>query len=399
MRILHIASRVPYPLIDGARIVMHQLIVALVRLGHDVTVVAVDDQKVDAEPLRRIVDLHVEQIPVRPRAIGALGSLFSDRPFSQVRRDRSNVYTLLDHLHARKPFGVVIADQAHIAQYGAYVKQRYGIPYILRSHNVEHEIYRRHLSTVTNWLMRRYVAMQTMRWERFERSQHAMADYCLAITDRDAETIARFAPDVPVATIPAAVDLCAFPYHDPDERESDSVVLLGNMGWPPNRNAVLWFTEQVLPHLRRSRPSTVVHLIGENPPVDELPAQSETFRIHGRVDSIAPFYSRVAVGLVPLNVGGGMRVKMLEMMASGLPVVATRLGAEGNRAEAGRHYLSADTPDAFAGEVVRLLTHPGLRSELARSARAFVEDAYSLDSIAGRIEEILHHLVEKRINA
>ena len=94
-----------------------------------------------------------------------------------------------------------------------------------------------------------------------------------------------------------------------------------------------------------------------------------------------------------------MRVKMLEMMASGLPVVATRLGAEGNRAEAGRHYLSADTPDAFAGEVVRLLTHPGLRSELARSARAFVEDAYSLDSIAGRIEEILHHLVEKRINA
>src|SRR5690606_36644854 len=125
---------------------------------------------------------------------------------------------LLDRLHGQEGFDVVYSDQAHIAQYGAYMKERYGLPYMLRSHNIEHEIYRRHTDTVRNPLMRAYLNVQCRRWERFVIEQFRLADSCAAITMRDREAIARFAPELPCETLPAAVDLTAFPYTPVEER-------------------------------------------------------------------------------------------------------------------------------------------------------------------------------------
>jgi len=399
MRILDITSRIPFPLIDGARIVMHQTIVGLVRSGHHVTVVAIDEEDTRTDELRELVELHVVSVRVRSRVAGALRTLFSPRPFSQVRKDRPEVYALLDRLQASAPFDVVIADQAHIAQYGAYMKRTYGVPYVLRSHNVEHEIYRRHVPTIANPILRRYVAVQADRWERFEREQHRAADACIAITERDAAAISAMAPGVPIATIPVAVDLSAFPYTDPETREPNSLVLLGNMAWPPNRISLLWFTREILPLIRESHPDTVVHVIGDNPPRSELPPESPVFQLHGRVDRIADYYGRITIGVIPLVVGGGMRVKMVEMMSSGMPIVATQLGAEGNASIPGVHYLSGNTPSEFAQAVVRLLEHPDERCRLARNARALAEEAYDLDRNIARVDEIIQDLVSGRVHA
>ncbi len=260
---------------------------------------------------------------------------------------------------------------------------------MLRLHNIEEEIYRRHTETISNPLMRAYLELQTGRWARFELEQIASADACIAITRRDQATIERLAPGMSVCTIPAAVDLERFPWYGAGQRDPASVILLGDMAWLPNRDAAIWFAEEILPIVRREFPDLVVHLVGDNPPLRNLPPSDERFRIEGRVPSIAPFYEKATLGLIPLRVGGGMRVKMVEMMASGLPIVSTSRGAEGNEAVPGEHYLAADSAGDFAAAIIRLLGDEQLRRGLSERARAFVSDFYALEQTGRKLERLL----------
>jgi glycosyltransferase involved in cell wall biosynthesis len=397
MKILDITSRLPYPLVDGARICMYQLVYGLAGYGHDIHVVAVEEEgETNPGPLADFSKVHIVHVDNPPKAIGALATLFNPNPYTQQKRERKEVYELLDRLQREVGFDVVIADQAHIAQYGAYMKRTYGLPYILRCHNIESEIYKRHVGTLRNPFMRSYVDLQARRWERFEEEQMQLADACVAITRRDESAIGEMAPGVPVITVPAAADLSAFPYNDPAGREANSMIVLGNMAWLPNRDAAIWFGEEIFPLIRKRRPDSVVHIVGDNPPTAQLPPASEHFRIEGRVPEIAPYYERIALGLIPLNVGGGMRVKMVEMMSSGLPIVSTSQGAEGNEAIAGEHYLAADTPEEFADAVVRLLGDAALRERLARAARDFVAETYSIERTSGKLESLIFDLIERK---
>lgn len=393
MKVLDIASRLPYPLTDGGRICMFQAVQGLAALGHQVHVVAVDEESTDPGPLADLADVHVVGIPAVPRALGALKTLFNPRPYSQAKRDLPEVYRLLDRLQQEIGFDVVHADEIHIAQYGAYMKRKYGLPYMLRCHNIEYEIYRRHTDTVGNPLLRPYLELQTARWKRFEREQLAMADACAAITRRDADMIRSWVPSTTVKVIPAAVDLERFPFVPVERREERSLIILGNMQWPPNRDAAIWFAKEILPLVVREVPDVVCYLVGDNPPLAQLPAPSANFRIEGRADAIGPYYERVAVGLIPLRVGGGMRVKMVEMMGSGIPVVSTSRGAEGNDAIPDEHYLAADDPAEFAAKTVRLLRDRSERERLSEQGYRFALGHYALEQVSRNLEALLKEVV------
>lgn len=395
MNILGITSRVPYPPTDGARICMYQAVRSLAGRGHTVHLVAVEDEEIDTSPLQPLCQLHQVRFTPLPTAIGAGLTLFNERPYTVWKKDLDRVYPLLDSLQAKHRFDAMYVDQAHVAQYGAYMKSRYGLPYFLRSHNVEHEIYRRHLSRVTNPLMRRYLVLQCRRWERFEVAQTRRADTCAAITQRDLEAIRAFAPGLPLRTIPAAVDLSAFPFRPVAQREPNSMIMLGNMAWAPNRDSAIWFANEVLPLITQKFPMAICHLVGADPPLRQLPTDSPNLKIHGKVNSIGEFYSRVGIGLIPLRVGGGMRVKMVEMMSAGIPIVSTAIGAEGNDAEPGIHYLAADRPQDFADAVVRLLNDAELRTRLSEASFQLAQRTYSLDSVGAHYQAMIELAVQR----
>lgn len=400
MNILDITPRFPFPLTDGALICMYQTILSLSRLGHRLCVVALDQAQtppVLQAPIAALAELHTVQYTPAPRWLGAIRTLLSHAPYTQKKRDLPQVYRLLDKLQSEHGFQAMIVDEIHVAQYGAYMKKKYGIPYLLRLHNVEHEIYRRHAYTVGNPLMRAYLGLQTRRWERFEAEQWATADVCASITHRDACTVHRHCPDVPSLTLPAAVDLSAFPYAGTHHREPNSMIVLGNMSWEPNRDAAVWFANRILPLILREVPDAVCYLVGSHPPLIQLPASGGNLRIEGRVDSIAGYYNRVTLGLIPLRVGGGMRVKMVEMMASGIPVVSTSQGAEGNMAQPGKHFALADEPEAFAAAVVRLLQNPAERQRLSEAAYEFASSTYSLQKVGEKLDEIVTGISQNTI--
>jgi polysaccharide biosynthesis protein PslH len=389
VKILHISSKLPYPLIDGARICMYRSIEGLAALGHEIHLVAFDETYSDPGPLAAMARVHVVPLRTRPNAIGALLTLAKRRPYTQLKREVADAHPMLDRLHEKERFDVVLADEIHVASYGAYMKGRHGVPYLLRTHNVEYEIYRRHTDTVRNPLMKAYLELQTERWRRFEVEQFASADALAAITRRDQTMIESMAPGRLVRTIPAAVDLASFPFRDSGVREEASMIMLGDMKWPPNRDAALWFTHEILPRVVAEIPSARLDLLGGNPPIAQLPATSANLRVEGRVPDVAPYFERATLGLIPLRVGGGMRVKMIEMMSAGMPIVSTGQGAEGNEATDGEHYLRADDATAFAAAIVRLLRDRSERDRLARAGRTFVEGRYALDVVARSLEELL----------
>lgn len=396
MKILGITSRLPWPLTDGARIVMYHAVRGLAARGHELHLVAPEEGSgpFDSGPLEEYCRLHVVPHTLRPRAVDAALTIGRSRPTTQLRKDIPAVYPLLDDLVRHVGFDAFYIDQSHVASYGEYVSTAHRLPYLFRSHNVEHEIWRRHTDRETNPMMKRWLQSQCRKWERYEVDQMSRADLCAAITDRDAETIRGLLPETPVVTIPAAVDLDRFVFVPLERREPATLLLLGGMNWAPNRDAAIWFASEILPLIQRASPDVRVRLVGESPPIDELPPASETLMIEGSVDDILPYYQSATVGLIPLRVGGGMRVKMVEMMASGLPIVATPIGAEGNDATAGEHYLEAATPEAFAAEVVRLLGSTDRRRAFSEAGRRFVEEHYSIDRIGRRYESAIEQACE-----
>ncbi len=395
MKILEITSKLPWPPTDGARIVMEQGARELAARGHDIHIVAVGESSPGATPLEEIAQVHAVEGRRIPRLLGVAVSLTTTAPYTQWKRDRRCVYDQLDRLEAEVGFDVVLVEEIHVAQYGAYMKRRHGLPFVLRSHNVEFEVYDRHADTVANPLVRAFIRMQGGRWRRFELPHYAEADEVIAITERDAASIAAHVPTARVSTVPAAVDLERFAYVGEEGRDAASLVMSGHLAWAPNADAAMWVADDVLPSIRSRVPEVVLYLIGAEPPRDRLPADSEWFRIEGHVASIAPFYTRSTLGLIPLRAGGGMRVKLIEMMAAGLPVVSTSLGAEGNPAEPGVHYVRADTAPDFADAVVRLLQHPDERRAMAERARRFVAETFSQDRIGRRLEERLVDVVAR----
>lgn len=396
MKILGITSRLPWPLTDGARIVMYQGLRGLASRGHDVHLVTLEEGtgRLDLGDLPEFATLHVHRYVPESRVLGALQSILHPRPYTHLRKDYPEVHAILDRLIDEVDFDVVYADQSHTAHYASRVARKWDLPYLFRSHNVEHEIWRRHLERSRWSPIRPWLASQYRKWKRFEIEEMGYADLCAAITDRDAETIRGLLPELEVMTIPAAVDLDRFGFVDASQRDSATLLLLGGMGWAPNRDAAIWFSNEILPRVRREIPEVVTVIVGSDPPYKELPSTDEQFRVEGYVDDILPYYRSATVGVIPLRVGGGMRVKIVEMMASGLPCVSTPIGAEGNRAVGGEHFVEGSDAAEIAHGIVRLLKSRDSREEVAVAARRFVEETYGFDAVAELYERAVRRAVE-----
>ncbi len=194
-------------------------------------------------------------------------------------------------------------------------------------------------------------------------------------------------------TVANGVDLKFFT-PSPDEPDRESLVFVGAMHWRPNQDAVTWFVEEVLPLLRDRRPDVSLVVVGQAPPphiqkLDSLPG----VHIAGRVEDVRPYVDSAAVYVVPLRIGGGTRLKILEALAMKKAIVSTSVGAEGLNVTDGADIMLADTADEFAEKVDMLLRDVALRRELGERGRKLVEEQYGWDKLADRLEKFLREFV------
>jgi glycosyltransferase involved in cell wall biosynthesis len=239
--------------------------------------------------------------------------------------------------------------------------------------------------------IRRYGAYWKLR--RYERSLFEKFDLCLVTSARDCERIADYIPlaAAQIGLVPNGVDLESF-RPDGIQPIDDSLVFSGALTYEPNYDAIDFFLREIMPRIRESRPAVSLTVTGATVgvPLHSLPADS---RVHytGYLLDIRPVVAGSMVAIVPLRRGAGTRLKILEAMALGTPVVSTTKGAEGLEVEPENHLLIADEPGEFAAQTLRLLGDPGLRTRLAGNARRLVQARYGWGSIARDFA----HMVER----
>ncbi|MCS6862680.1 MAG: glycosyltransferase family 4 protein, partial [Abditibacteriales bacterium] len=186
----------------------------------------------------------------------------------------------------------------------------------------------------------------------------------------------------------------------PEKRQPNSLLFVGWFKHPPNVDGLLYFCDEILPLVKKALPEVRLTVVGGDAPPEIQALSSETVRLTGRVESVTPYLDSHRVAIAPLRYGAGMKTKVIESLASGVPTVTTSVGAEGIGLVHGRHAFIADTPDEFAQAIVRLCQDDELWRQVSVASRRFVEQHCSLEVAERQIEvlvERLTHLRPKRL--
>jgi len=381
MKVLLLTQVLPYPPDSGPKVKTWNVIKYLKSAGHSVTLLSFvrGDQSAEVAHLRQYCDevftVPMDRGPVQD-GLALLRSLATQQPWMMVRDDRVAMRDLVARVSSDTQFDIAHADQLNMAQYAAQVR---GARKILDAHNALWVLYRRLAQTMSWRSPRRLILERDWRLlKTYEGNICRTFDGLLAVSEEDRAALAEAAGrPLDTVVIPIAIDTDEVPLV-PRQSDANHIIHIGTMYWPPNVDAIKWFIQDVLPHIRQQRPNAVFDCIGARPP-QELVAFNDKglgVNVTGYVPDPSPYLQQAGVMVVPVRAGGGIRVKILNGMSQGLPMVTTTIGCEGIAVEHGRHALIADTPQAFADAVVQVLDNRGLADDLGRNGRMLAEAKY-----------------------
>jgi glycosyltransferase involved in cell wall biosynthesis len=262
-------------------------------------------------------------------------------------------------------------------------------PRVVVAHNVESVIWRRYAEAEANPLRRWYIRRQYHKYERFERQALAAVDRAVAVSELDAARLHDEFGVAPVDVVDNGVDTAAFA-PQPTPRDPARILFLGSLDWRPNLDAVGQLLDRVFPALRQRVPAARLWLVGRNPPpwLCQRVATTPGVELHANVPDVVPFLASCGLMVVPLRVGGGSRLKILEALACGTPVVSTRVGAEGLCLEPGRHLTVVEGVEDLVPALAAAVADPGGMAEQARRGRELVLRRYDWDALADRMEAV-----------
>jgi glycosyltransferase involved in cell wall biosynthesis len=381
--ILLLTQVLPYPPDSGPKVKTHNVIKYLAR-QHRVTLASFvrGDQQADATALKQHCAA-VHTVPIdRPawRDGLALGqSLLTGQPWMMLRDDRAAMRQLVRQLSMQTRFDIAHADQLNMAQYALRVP---GARLLLDLHNALWLLYKRLAETMPRGPRRMLLERDWRLLKRYEGALCRRAHAVLAVSDEDRIALAEaIGPEHPAAqtihVVPISIDGDAVPaiVRAPDAQR---LMHVGTMYWPPNIDGMHWFIDAILPLIHAELPQTGFDIIGARPPKSLHDAAERDPRVNvtGYVEDVYPLLTQCAVFVVPLRAGGGMRVKILNALAQGLPIVTTSLGCEGIVLRHGEHALIADTPADFAAAVLALLQDRTRAAALGQAARRLFEARY-----------------------
>ena len=276
----------------------------------------------------------------------------------------------------------------------AITRSASGIPFVLDEHNIEYLLLRR-LAEVETSPDRKafgYIEAAKVRWE--EVKAWRQCDGAVFTSQADLDVMRAPFPEKPACVVPNGVDAEYFSPSD-DEPERSTVVFTGSINYRPNTDAVAYFIKEVMPQLLRLKPSAKFVVVGQGAPDSLLRMADANVEFTGAVPDVRPYVARAAVVIAPLRVGSGTRLKILEALAMGKPVVTTTIGCEGLSVVDGEHLVVADDPQPFAEAVARLMTDRKLATELGRSGRALIERDYSWSVVVQHLERFHTQLIRK----
>ncbi|HPA81443.1 MAG TPA: glycosyltransferase family 4 protein [Thermoanaerobaculales bacterium] len=389
LSILIVATKSPWPPVDGGRVVVLNTVDALAAAGHLVTLVAPVDAAAGSAAVQAALGgrCRAELVPVRARAVpaAALSSVLRGRPLTVERHRLWEVEERVRRLLAAESFDVVQAEQVQaVAQ--AAPAGRAGVPLVYRAHNVESALWT-YAAAFARPLAAMLLRLEARRLAAAERAAVRRADATIVLTELDAAPMRRAVgpgPRIERLPVPHAARL---PAADAALAGRPAVVTLASPSWMPSRETALQVAAQWWPVVRRRLPGAILHCFGG---VDGGPLEGVEW--HGAPADSAAAFPRDAVLAIPARHPTGVPVKALEAWARGLPVVASSETAAALEATAGRELVVTDGPEALAEGLERLVGDPALRARLVEGGRARLRSHHDQAIVAGRLAELYRSL-------
>jgi polysaccharide biosynthesis protein PslH len=393
MRILYLAPWFPYPLDTGARIRIYYLLRALAR-QHEVSLFTLDPSGWAPAQMDEVAPL-CERAAIVKRDLFRPGPLRSATRFLSfapvVAQPVPEMQSLVRQAHAGRAFDVAIAATAFMA---AYVVQLPNVRRVLEEHNCH-----------TRWMHERFLAQTSFvrrvrcwaSWRKsavYEARLFPRFDLISMVSTQDADGARSLLPGQrpAVEILPNGVD-CARNRPGLAAAIPGRLVFSGSLAYQANYDAMQWFLAEVYPTLHRVVPDLSLTITGSIDGVDLSKLSLDpTVQVTGYLDDVRPSVAQASVCVVPIREGGGTRLKILEAMALGTPVVATRKGAEGLDVSDGQHLMLADDPAQFIESTLRILQDPALRDAVISNGRCLVEVKYDWEAIGERFVQLIEGL-------
>jgi glycosyltransferase involved in cell wall biosynthesis len=397
VRLLFLSMTLPAPPDNGHKLRTWSLLRGLFAEGHQTTLLAFaapGEEGRDTAHLRalcrevEVVRLDAPSLASGSGALGRLRALATGSAYAERRYRSAEMARRAARRLASADFDAVVADTV----FSTVNLPPGGVPLVLNNADVEHLVLERFVRWTRNPAQRAYASVEARRLRRFEAAACGRAAVAMPCSHVDEAVLRSLSPGLRTVVVPNVVDAEAYAPAAPAEGEI--VSFQGGLDWYPNRDAVRFFAARVLPLVRRARPSVRFVVAGRNPParfrreMQRLPGVELT----GTVPDMRPVVARSSVCVVPLRIGSGTRIKILEAAAMARPVVSTTLGAEGLDFVDGRDILLADEPGAFAGAVAALLSDAARRRSIGDAARRRVQQGYSPAVLRQQLRRALAHV-------
>ena len=391
MKILFLSRWFPYPTDNGSKLRIYNLLRGLARY-HDVTLLSFADRpdvSLDAAEIREICS-DVQVVPWRefnPKSARAWVGFLSLKPRSIIDTFSPEMVGKITQLLNTQKYDLVIASQLSMAAYRPYFKNipaifeevEIGLSYGETFQNPDLKKRLRHAFT---WFKLRIYLSRLLR--SFEA--------CTVVSEQECQLLLRnFSKNIrAIEVIPNCIQISAYESLQVS-LNSNQLIFSGSFRYNVNYEAMLWFIREVYPRILKKIPSVHLVITGDHANL-QLPS-TQNITLTGYVNDINILIASSWVSIIPLWNGGGTRLKVLEAMAAGTPVVSTSKGVEGLNSKSGEHFLVADSPDVFADQVIRLLEDKTLHDQLSTRGKQFVKDNYNWELVLPRFLRLLENTI------
>lgn len=390
MNVLIVDEEVPWPLNTGKRLRTYNLVQRL-QNEHHITFLCYGESSADLPNCPNVTLISMPSPIIEQRGVrfycALLENLFSSKPYIV---DRHYSRAMADKVASLVDSGQFDLIHCEWTPYTENVRGIFGrMPSVLSAHNVEAQIWERYYQAETNLPKKIYIYLQWQKLLQYEAKAAQEYTAVTTVSEPDRNIFIKEYGCKRVIVVPNGVDERYFAPQKVDAKPG-SMVFTGSMDWRPNQDGVKYFIEEIFPLIKHEHSTATFTVVGRNPPqwLVELAEQIDGVTITGTVEDVRPYIARSALYVVPLRVGGGSRLKILEAMSMSKIVLSTTVGAEGLDVKEGVQVLLRDTPQDFARAACAVLSDPGKYADYASAGHRLILDSYTWDAISCVMDDV-----------
>jgi len=405
MNFLILTNKMPYPPNDGGCIGTLVMINGLKKLGHNVTVFAMNTHKhnFNIENLPQELKENIEwyscyvDTSINPPEM-LYNLLFSNIPYNAKRFISKTYKSKLIDILKKKTFDIVHLEGLYLYPYISSIRKNSEALIAFRAHNVEQEIWKRTVRNQSPSIKRVYNRILSLRMQRFEKKSLKNVDLLVPLTERDGYILDFLGNRSPVHVAPIGIDIEELKVSN-TQPPHNTVYYIGALDWTPNQEGLLWFVEKVWGLVLKEYPEAQFHIAGRNAPASlKHKLNRKNIIFHGSVENAHDFVQQYNIMITPLLTGSGMRVKLIEAMAFRKPIVSTYIGAEGIVNVNETYMYLAHNETEFANYVIDLLKNPNKCKLLGENARNYIEKNFDNSTIINGLVEFYKQQIRKQKN-